>query len=159
MKSYINIVLSRPGVLFLVGVGLMVSPYHWAHFVGFILIFQSYDVWGYRDVGKFTPENKRGLEEYRVMQFAFQVLFMRLIYAIDGGPTTLACLIAWLLLACDVIYYFSVNARLEPFTWFLASPVNFIFNVIFRQPTPVWAVILSAIIGVAAGLFLTLAER
>jgi hypothetical protein len=160
MRKYVDIFTSRAGLLFLGGVGLMLSPYHWAHFIGFILIFQSYDVWGYRDVGKFdVPEPPKGLEEYRVMQFAFQVLFMRLIYAIDGGPTTLACLIAWYLLACDVIYYFSVNRKLEPFDWFLISPVNAINHFIFKQKTPVWAVLASAFVGVAAGLFLTLAER
>jgi hypothetical protein len=162
MKGYVSILLSRSGIILLAGLTLMFVHHHWAHFIGFLLIFSAYDVFGYRDVGKFDVMPSQvnvGLESYRVMQVMYQVLFMCYIFVIDGGPTTIACAIAWYFLTCDVIYYFLVNKALIPFTWFLPSPVNFVYNVIFRQPTPVWAVSLSALFGLATGLFITLAER
>lgn len=151
--------LNRVGFLLFTGVCLMLTPWRWAHLAGFVLLFTVFDVYGFRYVGKFKTGKENGVLEYRIMQIMFQAVFIALISLIDGKATAVACFIAWWLLVSDVLYYWALNETLTPFTWALWSPVNAVYHFIFHQPTPVSAVITSALTGTATGLFLTLADR
>jgi len=153
-----NVILNRVGLLLLVGVGLMFVREHWAHFTGFILLFSVFDVYGYKKVGKFVNGDEEGIAEYRIIQLMFQVLFIYYLVLSDGWLTAACAVFAWWLLACDLLYYFILNEKLTPFTWFKTSPVVFIHNVLLKEPAPVGAVLVSAIVGFLAGLSLTILQ-
>jgi len=157
--TYIEILLSRSGVLAIIGAVALFLPWHWAHFLAFVFLFNSFDVWGFKGVGKFETGTEAGIKEYRLIQIMFQAIFVALIYQMDGIPTAVACMLGWWLLCCDVLFYFALGEKLTPFTWALWSPVNAIYKVVFKEPTPVWAVLTSAVIGLVVGLTITFVER
>jgi len=129
----------------------MFVPRQWAHYVAYICLYTAFDVWGFRDV-----DQRRGSPEYRILQKMFALSIFTVIYFLDGWWTVGACVVASYFLVCDVLYYWAVDVKLGEFTWFVESPVNFLFNVLLKKPTPVWAVVTSAAIGFSTGLYITM---
>jgi hypothetical protein len=154
VKRYIDILISRTGIMLLCGFALLLVPFSIAHLIGYLFIFTAFDVFGYRYVGRFITGKELRVPEYRVVQLTFQVLLTCIAVIVDGYYAAIAFTVAWLLLVCDVLYYYCVNERLTPFTWFIYSPINFIYNVLLKKPTSVWAVVASAIMGLLTGICL-----
>ncbi|GEM_PF-4704104 len=149
MKPYIDIFLSRPGLVLILGAGMLFLSWSSAHLIAFIFIYTAYDVLGFRDI-----DQGRGSEEYRIIQGMFKIAILAVVGFLTGWLTVAACVVAWYLLACDVLYYWCIATPLDDFTWFLGSPVPFVYNVVFKVPAPAWAVRISAIVGTIIGLFL-----
>jgi len=88
----------------LLGIGLMF--YSYTAPIGFILILNTFDLLGYRNVLKAELHNTDiELSSYRVMQAMFHVMILTLIYFVYGGEVALCGgLLHWFGLQ-DFIYY------------------------------------------------------
>ena len=160
IKPYMEILKSRTGIVLIIGGLLLLRPEHWLHLFAFVLLYTAFDVFGYRDVLGFNnADRRRGPEPYRIVQGTFKVVLLYAIWLTDGWLTVAASLLAWWSLACDVLYYWCVKVPLDDFTWFRASPVVFVYNVVLNKPAPKSAVAISALVGSTVGLVLVLAER
>src|SRR5213075_2069157 len=114
--------------------------------MGFVLLDTSFDVLGF----KYTNLN-RGSASYRIIQKMFQFSVLALVFVHVGAAAVVACAVASYLLVSDVLYYFALSLKLTPFSWYKPSPVVFLFTVVLKRPSaPVWAVLLSAVVGFAA---------
>ena len=127
-----------------------------ALYLSSLVLFTVFDIVGYRDVGKFVTGKEPNIIQYRVMQGMFQGALATILTLVGGPYLGLAFLMAWWLLVCDVLYYLFLGIKLEPFSWFLINPFVFISNKIFKEPAPVYLIVLSATIGLLGGLFIVL---
>jgi len=112
-----------------------------------VLIFTLFDYYGFVYLDK-----RRGTKFYRILQGTFQLIITYVAFILGGWQTALASNIIWITLGCDVLFYIADDTALEPFTWFKFSPVNYYYQVIKKQPTPVKKIIQSSIIGVFIAL-------
>jgi hypothetical protein len=142
-----ELLLSRTGLLLLIGAVLLCVHSPLALALGAVLVFTAFDILGYQNASALVP--------YRVMQATIQFVLGAYLYAIAPA----ACwgfLIVWISLGCDILYYWAVRQDLCPFVWFDVSPVVFLFKHVLGRAAPIWAVRLSAGVGLGAMLWLTL---
>jgi len=118
----------------LMGIALLLPIYNTAQFftviIGFNLLFNAFDLLGYRNVLQSETHNTQGIElpSYRIMQSLFQVTLLVLIYLLYGWKVVLCAeLLHW----CgfqDWLYYFIGRYKMPGvWTWLTWSPVGF-FN-------------------------------
>ena len=141
--------ISKSLILLAGGLALSYVDWRFAGLIGFIFAFTAFDVIGY------PAFKSTDVVRYRLLQLAFQIVLLLLVLSHSGWLTVIACLICWIMLVCDLLYYVIVDAALTPFSWFKISPVVWIYTgLLKRESAPVPAVIASAVLGLTISLWL-----
>lgn len=155
-SEFASEMISREGALLVLGIAFMAAAYVIPQpitvYLGYICLFTAFDVFGFT-----RTDHSKGTAAYRIIQFMFQAALTAYVFEWQGFWTALACTIAWWFLACDVLFYWALGVKVTAFTWFRESPVIAFYTILLgRSEAPALAVKLSAFVGFATGLLLTI---
>ena len=134
-------------------------------YIAFVVLFTVFDVAGYGNMVHLTERwyDEKIIIPYRIMQNMFMVLSFILIFVYAGWLCLLACIAAWWLGGCDLLYYLvlKVEMKHEDYYWMKGWSVWLIitlFRKFFSIDTKIsrGEFIAVGILGLAAGMVFTL---
>src|ERR1035437_5653463 len=112
-----------------VGIGLLF--YSLTSPLGFILLFNAFDLLGYRNMlGSEDTTNKFQVASYRIMQIMFQVLLMVLLWKFYALKFAVAAVVMHMFGCSDLLYYIVGEYDIDQeWTWLKWTPIGAIANL------------------------------
>jgi hypothetical protein len=131
----------------LIGVGLLFYPF--TSPLGFILLFNAFDLLGYRNVlDNENTTNKFQVASYRIMQIMFQATLIVLLWRFYALKYAIAAVMMHWLGCSDLLFYIIANYSIKiEWTWLTWTPVGVIANI-WKKGLNDIDVVLQAIAGI-----------
>ncbi len=155
-----HLLYSKVGFFAVLGLLCVLCPLNYIALIGVVLLFTTFDIFGYREFGIHVPypnlDDTYRLVIFRMLQAFYGISLLVFLYTAFGLKEVIAALVLWFALVCDVLYYFIDGDKLVPFDYFYKAPtiVAFYKYILKKNAAPVWAVLTSAVIGTIGAFYL-----
>lgn len=155
IQQYFSILSRNYGFFAIIGITLLLFHNPFLLTLGFILLFTSTDIIGFRYI-----DHERGTPHYRILQIIIQFLLGMVVYLQGGIQPLISSLIIWYTFGCDVLFYLELGIPLHGISYFTSSPVVFLFvKILKRDEAPKWAILLGVFLGIAIAIFILLKKN